>query len=105
MWGFVEALQHLREREGEGGKRERGREERREREGRERGREKAVEGERVRSCKESGLSPAVYVLQDVPDIRRIKWTQKWIPRYFYQHIYVPMLYCFVSACLSSVHGS
>eukprot|EP00731_Ephydatia_muelleri_P023135 Em0015g718a len=27
------------------------------------------------------------------DIRRIKWTQKWVPRYFYQHIYMPLLYC------------
>ena len=50
------------------------------------------------------LSPALCMLQEVPDIRRIKWTQKWIPRYFYQHIYVPMLYCFVRApaCLSFV---
>ncbi|XP_064391461.1 uncharacterized protein LOC135339316 [Halichondria panicea] len=30
---------------------------------------------------------------DIPDIRRIKWEQKWIPRYLYQHVYVPMLYC------------
>ena len=30
------------------------------------------------------------------DIRRIKWQQKWLPRYFYQHIYIPMLYCVVS---------
>ena len=50
------------------------------------------------------LSPALCMLQEVPDIRRIKWKQKWIPRYFYQHIYVPMLYCFVRApaCLSFV---
>jgi fatty acid desaturase len=30
---------------------------------------------------------------DTPDIRRIKWDQRWMPRYFYQHIYMPMLYC------------
>jgi fatty acid desaturase len=30
---------------------------------------------------------------DSPDIRRIKWEQKWLPRYFYQHVYVPILYC------------
>eukprot|EP00731_Ephydatia_muelleri_P000259 Em0001g259a len=30
---------------------------------------------------------------EVSDIRRIKWTQKWLPRYFYQHIYIPLLYC------------
>ena len=34
--------------------------------------------------------------QDTPDVRRIKWTQAWVPLYFYQHIYVPMLYCVVS---------
>ena len=32
---------------------------------------------------------------DVPDIRRIKWGQKWLPRYFYQHVYMPVLYCVV----------
>jgi fatty acid desaturase len=30
---------------------------------------------------------------DTPDVRRIKWTQAWVPFYFYQHIYMPMLYC------------
>lgn len=30
---------------------------------------------------------------EIPDIRRIKWGQKWLPRYFYQHVYMPMLYC------------
>ena len=34
--------------------------------------------------------------EDVPDIRRIKWGQKWLPRYFYQHVYMPVLYCVVS---------
>ena len=70
----------------------------REREGRE-GRERGKEQVLVRKVV---LSPALCMLQEVPDIRRIKWTQKWIPRYFYQHIYVPMLYCFVSAYLSFV---
>ncbi|XP_019850089.1 PREDICTED: acyl-lipid (8-3)-desaturase-like [Amphimedon queenslandica] len=37
----------------------------------------------------------VTAASDVPDIRRIKWQQKWLPRYFYQHVYVPMLYCFL----------
>ena len=36
------------------------------------------------------------LIKDVPDIRRIKWEQQWLPRYFNQHVYVPMLYCFVS---------
>lgn len=31
--------------------------------------------------------------KDVPDIRRIKWQQTWFSRYFYQHVYVPLLYC------------
>ena len=39
----------------------------------------------------------VHPFQDMPDIRRIKWNQIWLPRYFYQHIYVPMLYCAVSS--------
>ena len=32
---------------------------------------------------------------EIPDIRRIKWGQKWLPRYFYQHVYMPVLYCVV----------
>ena len=36
-------------------------------------------------------------LQDTPDVRRIKWTQKWLPFYFNQHIFIPVLYCLVSA--------
>ena len=36
----------------------------------------------------------------MPDIRRIKWNQIWLPRYFYQHVYVPMLYCAVSLASS-----
>ena len=39
------------------------------------------------------MNLALMMLQDV---RRIKWQQKWLPRYFYQHIYMPMLYCVVS---------
>lgn len=31
-------------------------------------------------------------LQDMPDIRRIKKSQQWLPRYLHQHIYVPLLY-------------
>ncbi len=38
----------------------------------------------------------VDLLQETPDVRRIKWEQRWMPRYFYQHVYVPMLYCLVS---------
>ena len=30
-----------------------------------------------------------------PDVRRIKWSQSWVPRYFYQHIYIPSIYCLV----------
>ena len=30
------------------------------------------------------------------DIRRIKWTQKYLSVYFYQHVYIPLVYCFVS---------
>lgn len=30
-----------------------------------------------------------------PDMRRIKWSQSWLPRYFYQHIYIPSIYCLV----------
>ena len=41
---------------------------------------------------------SVSSLQEESDIRRIKWTQKWLPRYFHQHIYVPLLYCVVSKC-------
>jgi fatty acid desaturase len=33
------------------------------------------------------------IVTDTVDIRRIKWSQKWMPRYVYQHIYVPFLYC------------
>ena len=36
------------------------------------------------------------------DVRRIKWQQKWLPRYFYQHIYIPMLYCVVSLSIVNV---
>ncbi len=44
------------------------------------------------------------LFQDVSDIRRIKWGQKWLPRYFYQHIYVPMLYCAVSSVYFDLRG-
>lgn len=42
-------------------------------------------------------------MQEVPDIRRIKWKQKWLPRYFYQHVFVPMLYCLVSVLSITIH--
>jgi len=34
--------------------------------------------------------------KEVPDIRRIKATQTWFSRYVGQHVYVPMLYSFLS---------
>lgn len=40
-----------------------------------------------------GLDPDIVTTDDHPDIRRIKWTQKWVPRYVYQHVYVPLVYC------------
>ena len=40
------------------------------------------------------------LVQEAADIRRIKWSQAWMPRYFYQHVYMPMLYCVVSDSLS-----
>ena len=30
-----------------------------------------------------------------PELVRIKWSQSWLPRHFYQHIYVPLVYCLV----------
>ncbi|KAK2554711.1 Acyl-lipid (8-3)-desaturase [Acropora cervicornis] len=30
-----------------------------------------------------------------PELVRIKWSQSWLPRHFYQHIYVPLVYCWV----------
>ena len=33
---------------------------------------------------------------ELPDIRRIKENQYWLSYYFYQHLYCPLLYCFVS---------
>jgi fatty acid desaturase len=34
----------------------------------------------------------VTTADNAPDIRRIKRTQTWLPRYFHQHLYVPLLY-------------
>ncbi|XP_062520830.1 uncharacterized protein LOC134195765 [Corticium candelabrum] len=34
---------------------------------------------------------------ELPDIRRIKNSQTWLPRYFHQHIYVPLLYGVLAA--------
>lgn len=42
-----------------------------------------------------GLDPDIVTTDDHPDIRRIKWTQQWMPRYLYQHVYVPLVYCFL----------
>lgn len=40
-----------------------------------------------------GMDPDIVTAEDEPDIRRIKWTQQWVPRYLYQHVYVPLIYC------------
>lgn len=40
-----------------------------------------------------GADPDVVTSTEPADVRRIKWTQKWLPFYFYQHIYIPILYC------------
>eukprot|EP00118_Oscarella_pearsei_P028687 m.2704 g.2704 ORF g.2704 m.2704 type:complete len:458 (+) comp8851_c0_seq1:443-1816(+) len=34
----------------------------------------------------------VTAADNLPDIRRIKKSQHWLPRYFYQHLYAPLLY-------------
>jgi fatty acid desaturase len=34
----------------------------------------------------------VTAANELPDLRRIKETQTWLPRYFYQHFYMPLLY-------------
>ena len=39
------------------------------------------------------------LFQSVPDIRRIKITQTWLPRYFHQHFYIPVLYGLVRTSL------
>ena len=38
-----------------------------------------------------------------PDVRRIKKNQHWMTHYFYQHLYLPLLYCFVSYQLLILH--
>ena len=41
-----------------------------------------------------GSDPDIMTAQATSaDIRRIKWSQIWLPRYVYQYIYVPILYC------------
>jgi len=40
-----------------------------------------------------GLDPDIVTTEEHPDIRRIKWTQQWVPRYVYQHVYIPLVYC------------
>ena len=42
-----------------------------------------------------GKDPDIQTHENQPDLRRIKETQLWVPRYFYQHIYVPLVYCFL----------
>ena len=40
-----------------------------------------------------GKDPDIRTSKNQPDLRRIKEDQPWVPRYFYQHLYVPMFYC------------
>ncbi|KAJ7384945.1 hypothetical protein OS493_018633 [Desmophyllum pertusum] len=40
-----------------------------------------------------GFDPDISTAKEKPDLRRIKWSQTWLPRYFHQHVYMPMLYC------------
>lgn len=42
-----------------------------------------------------GVDPDIHTHETKPDLRRIKISQGWIPRYIYQHIYVPIIYCFL----------
>ena len=42
-----------------------------------------------------GRDPDIATHGSKPDLRRIKHQQPWIPRYLYQHIYVPLVYCFL----------
>ncbi|XP_031564402.1 acyl-lipid (8-3)-desaturase-like [Actinia tenebrosa] len=39
-----------------------------------------------------GADPDIATTEKHPDIRRIKDTQTWVPPYFYQHIYAPLIY-------------
>ena len=44
-----------------------------------------------------GADPDIQTADEpATDIRRIKWTQKYLTVYVYQHVYVPLVYCFVS---------
>jgi len=40
-----------------------------------------------------GFDPDISTAEHKPDMRRIKWSQNWLPRYFYQHIFMPLIYC------------
>lgn len=40
-----------------------------------------------------GFDPDISTANHKPDLRRIKWNQKWLPRYFRQHVYMPLMYC------------
>ncbi|XP_015777022.1 PREDICTED: acyl-lipid (8-3)-desaturase-like isoform X1 [Acropora digitifera] len=42
-----------------------------------------------------GFDPDISTAKHKPDMRRIKWSQSWVPRYFYQHIYIPSIYCLI----------
>ncbi|EDO32278.1 predicted protein, partial [Nematostella vectensis] len=42
-----------------------------------------------------GADPDIVTSHEPADLRRIKWSQKWLPMYLYQHIYVPLIYCFL----------
>lgn len=39
-----------------------------------------------------GVDPDIHTSKEA-DLRRIKWTQKWLPRYVNQHIRIPIIYC------------
>ncbi|XP_078367830.1 uncharacterized protein LOC144651734 [Oculina patagonica] len=40
-----------------------------------------------------GADPDISTAKEKPDMRRIKWSQNWLPRYFRQHVYMPLIYC------------
>ncbi|CAH3042120.1 unnamed protein product [Pocillopora meandrina] len=40
-----------------------------------------------------GVDPDISTAKEKPDMRRIKWSQNWLPRYFNQHVYMPLIYC------------
>ncbi|XP_044175764.1 acyl-lipid (8-3)-desaturase-like [Acropora millepora] len=45
-----------------------------------------------------GVDPDITTAEKYrPELVRIKWSQSWLPRHFYQHIYVPLVYCWTGA--------